>query len=136
MEINTYSILPNHLPQRNLVTLLESSITYLEQAERYEVMSEVYKLLQPFYEKTRDFEKMKEMYGKLHVAFKRVVEIMATGKRYLGTYFRIAFFGKVNSNIHNECAGSSQGRDHSREGGYQLCPPPPHPLYKFPYTHQ
>ena len=83
---------------------MESSVTYLEQAERYEMMSEVYKLLQPFYEKTRDFEKMKEMYGKLHVAFKRVVEIMATGKRYLGTYFRIAFYGKVNSNIqhHNK----------------------------------
>lgn len=77
------------------MTVLESSVTYLEQAERYEMMSEVFKLLQPFYEKARDFEKMKEMYGKLHVAFKRVVEIMATGKRYLGTYFRIAFYGKV-----------------------------------------
>ena len=83
-----------------MVTVLESSVTYLEQAERYEMMSEVFKLLQPFYEKARDFEKMKEMYGKLHVAFKRVVEIMATGKRYLGTYFRIAFYGKVKSCNH------------------------------------
>ena len=89
----------NHLLQRNLVTVLESSVTYLEQAERYEMMSEIFKLLQPFYEKARDFEKMKEMYGKLHVAFKRVVEIMATGKRYLGTYFRVAFYGKVKSCI-------------------------------------
>ena len=72
-----------------MITVLESSVTYLEQAERYEVMAEVFKLLQPFYEKARDFEKLKEMYGKLHIAFKRVVETMATGKRYLGTYFRI-----------------------------------------------
>lgn len=78
-----------------MVTLLESSIKYLEQAERYEMMAEVFKLLQPFYEKARDFEKMTEMYGKLHLSFKKVVNIMATGKRYLGTYFRIAFYGKV-----------------------------------------
>ena len=38
---------------------------------------------------------MTEMYGKLHSAFRKVVDIMATGKRYLGTYFRVAFFGKV-----------------------------------------
>ena len=38
---------------------------------------------------------MTEMYGKLHTAFRKVVDIMATGKRYLGTYFRVAFFGKV-----------------------------------------
>ena len=67
----------------------------MEQAERYEIIAEVFKLLQPFYEKSRDFEKMRDMYGKLHVSFKRVVEIMATGKRYLGTFFRIAFYGKV-----------------------------------------
>lgn len=81
--------------QRNLITVLESSINYLEQAERYEVIAEIFKLLQPFYEITRDFQKMRDMYGKLHVSFKRVVEIMATGKRYLGTFFRIAFYGKV-----------------------------------------
>ena len=37
-----------------------------------------------------------EMYGKLHAAFRKVVDIMATGRRYLGTYFRVAFFGKVS----------------------------------------
>lgn len=70
-------------------------MTYLEQAERYEMMAEVFKLLQPFYEKARDFEKMRDMYGKLHFAFGRVVDVMSTGRRYLGTFFRIAFFGKV-----------------------------------------
>lgn len=77
------------------MTLLETSIKYLEQAERYELMAEVYKLLQPFYEKARDFKHMMEMYGRLHEAFRKVVDITATGKRYLGTYFRVAFYGKV-----------------------------------------
>ena len=31
----------------------------------------------------------------LELAFRKVVDIMATEKRYLGTYFRVAFFGKV-----------------------------------------
>ena len=44
---------PGHI-QKNLVTLLESSMGYLEQAQRYEVMPEVAKLLQPFYEEARD----------------------------------------------------------------------------------
>jgi hypothetical protein len=81
--------------QRNLVALLETSIKYLHQAERYEIMAEVFKLLQPFYEKSRDFKHMMEMYGKLHEAFVKVVDIMTTGRRYLGTYFRVAFYGKV-----------------------------------------
>ena len=81
--------------QRNLVSLLESSVNYLEQAERYELMADVVKLLQPFYDKNRDFKNMMEMYGKLHSAFKKVVDIMGTGRRYLGTYFRIGFYGKV-----------------------------------------
>ena len=86
--------------QRNLVALLESSINYLEQAERYEMMAEVLKLLQPFYERSRDFKSMTEMYGKLHTAFRKVVDIMATGRRYLGTYFRIGFYGKVGDHTH------------------------------------
>ena len=81
------------------MALLETSINYLEKAERYEVMSEVLKLLQPFYERNRDFKHMAEMYGKLHEAYRKVVEIMATGRRYLGTYFRIAFFGKVRRKL-------------------------------------
>ena len=38
---------------------------------------------------------MMEMYGKLHGAYRKVVDIMATGRRYLATYFRIAFYGRV-----------------------------------------
>lgn len=85
--------------QRNLVALLESSINYLEQAERYETMAEVLKLLQPIYERSRDFKSMMEMFGKLHSAFRKVVDIVGTGRRYLGTYFRIGFYGKVKRTL-------------------------------------
>ena len=39
---------------------------------------------------------MMEMYGKLHQAFQKVVYIVSTGKRYLATYFRVAFYGRVS----------------------------------------
>ena len=63
------------------------------------MMAEVFKLLQPFHEKNRDFKHMMELYGKLHEAFRKVVDISSTGKRYLGTYFRVAFYGKVSEGL-------------------------------------
>ena len=40
-------------------------------------------------------QSMMEMFGKLHQAYRKVVDISETGRRYLGTYFRVAFYGKV-----------------------------------------
>ena len=40
-------------------------------------------------------QSMMEMYGKLHQAYRKVVDIEESGRRYLGTYFRVAFFGRV-----------------------------------------
>lgn len=33
----------------------------------------------------------------LHKAYSRVVDVMRTGKRILGTYYRVAFYGVVRS---------------------------------------
>ena len=95
--------------------MLENALTYLEKAERYELMNDVFKILLPFYERERDYkvrqsthknetcycailyQMMMEMYGRLHEAFTKVVSIMKTGKRYLGTYFRVAFYGHVSN---------------------------------------
>ena len=56
------------------------------------------------------------MFGKLHQAFRKVVEIEVTGKRYLGTYFRVAFFGKVRERGREEGRGKERGR-RGNEGG-------------------
>ena len=42
---------------------------------------------------------MMEMFGKLHQAYRKVVDIEETGRRYLGTYFRVAFYGKVGVGV-------------------------------------
>lgn len=40
-------------------------------------------------------QKLTHLYDTLHRAYTKVMEVMHTGKRLLGTYFRVAFFGQV-----------------------------------------
>ncbi|XP_074634034.1 dedicator of cytokinesis protein 9-like isoform X3 [Acropora palmata] len=80
---------------RHLVDLLEQCAKYLERAERYEVMGEVFKLAIPIYEQERDFRRLSIAYESLAQAYKKVVEVMGSGRRLLGKYFRVAFFGQM-----------------------------------------
>ena len=41
------------------------------------------------------WQKLTHLYDTLHRAYTKVMEVMHTGKRLLGTYFRVAFFGQV-----------------------------------------
>uniref|UniRef100_A0A8C9TUM6 Dedicator of cytokinesis 9 n=1 Tax=Scleropages formosus TaxID=113540 RepID=A0A8C9TUM6_SCLFO len=77
-----------------LMELLEECADGLWKAERYELISDIYKLIIPIYEKRRDFEKLAHLYDTLHRAYSKVTEVMHTGKRLLGTFFRVAFFGQ------------------------------------------
>lgn len=43
------------------------------------------------------YQKLAHLYDTLHRAYSKVTEVMHTGKRLLGTYFRVAFFGQVSS---------------------------------------
>ncbi|KAL3847595.1 hypothetical protein ACJMK2_018498 [Sinanodonta woodiana] len=78
-----------------LVEFLELAAQNLEQAERYEVIGEVYKLVIPIYENARDFEKLSQCYETLAQSYSKVIEVMQSGKRLLGKYFRVAFFGQT-----------------------------------------
>ncbi|XP_075043338.1 dedicator of cytokinesis protein 11 isoform X2 [Mixophyes fleayi] len=78
-----------------LVELLEQCVDGLWKAERYETISEVSKLLIPIYEKRREFEKLTQLYRTLHNAYTKILEVMHSGKRLLGTYFRVAFYGQA-----------------------------------------
>ncbi|XP_077077557.1 dedicator of cytokinesis protein 9 isoform X6 [Siphateles boraxobius] len=83
-----------HFNEDVLMELLEACADGLWKAERYELISDIYKLIIPIYEKRRDFEKLSHLYDTLHRAYSKVTEVMHTGKRLLGTYFRVAFFGQ------------------------------------------
>jgi len=75
--------------------LLEQCADGLWKAERYELIADIYKLIIPIYEKRRDFERLAHLYDTLHRAYSKVTEVMHSGRRLLGTYFRVAFFGQA-----------------------------------------
>ncbi|XP_014666695.1 PREDICTED: dedicator of cytokinesis protein 9-like [Priapulus caudatus] len=77
-----------------LVEKLEMCAYSLDKAERWEMMGEVYKLIIPIYEKQRNYQAISEAYGKLHQAYSKVVDVLQQGKRLLGTFFRVAFYGQ------------------------------------------
>lgn len=46
-------------------------------------------------------QKLTHLYDTLHRAYTKVMEVMHSGKRLLGTYFRVAFFGQVRGRVSN-----------------------------------
>ncbi|CAM2120121.1 dedicator of cytokinesis protein 11 isoform X1 [Caretta caretta] len=84
-----------HYSEEVLVELLEQCIDGLWKAERYETISEVSRLIIPIYEKRREFEKLTQLYRTLHGAYTKILEVMHTRKRLLGTFFRVAFYGQT-----------------------------------------
>ncbi|NWW57819.1 DOC11 protein, partial [Ifrita kowaldi] len=84
-----------HYSEEVLVELLEQCVDGLWKAERYETISEVSKLIIPIYEKRREFEKLTQLYRTLHGAYAKILEVMRTRKRLLGTFFRVAFYGQT-----------------------------------------
>ncbi|XP_040095396.1 dedicator of cytokinesis protein 11-like isoform X3 [Oryx dammah] len=83
-----------HYSEEVLLELLEQCVDGLWKAERYEVISEISKLIIPIYEKRREFEKLPQVYRTLHGAYTKILEVMHTKKRLLGTFFRVAFYGQ------------------------------------------
>ncbi|EMP39195.1 Dedicator of cytokinesis protein 11, partial [Chelonia mydas] len=84
-----------HYSEEVLVELLEQCVDGLWKAERYETISEVSRLIIPIYEKRREFEKLTQLYRTLHGAYTKILEVMHTRKRLLGTFFRVAFYGQT-----------------------------------------
>ncbi|XP_028822554.1 dedicator of cytokinesis protein 11 isoform X1 [Denticeps clupeoides] len=78
-----------------LVEHLEVCVEGLWKAERYELITHVAKIIIPVYEKRHEFEKLKRLYDTLHRAYSKILEVMQTGRRLLGTFFRVAFYGQA-----------------------------------------
>ncbi|KAJ8337721.1 hypothetical protein SKAU_G00366870 [Synaphobranchus kaupii] len=80
--------------QEVLVEHLELCVDGLWKAERYELITHIAKLITPVYEKRHEFEKLSRLYDTLHRAYTKVLEVIRSGRRLLGTYFRVAFYGQ------------------------------------------
>uniref|UniRef100_H2TTJ1 Dedicator of cytokinesis 11 n=1 Tax=Takifugu rubripes TaxID=31033 RepID=H2TTJ1_TAKRU len=77
-----------------LVEHLELCVDVLWKAERYELITHIAKLLVPIYEKRHEYTKLSRLYDTLHRAYNKIIEVTQTGRRLLGTYFRVAFYGQ------------------------------------------
>uniref|UniRef100_A0A8D3BQ59 Dedicator of cytokinesis 11 n=1 Tax=Scophthalmus maximus TaxID=52904 RepID=A0A8D3BQ59_SCOMX len=77
-----------------LVEHLDVCVEALWKAERYELITLIAKLIIPIYEKRHEYEKLSRLYDTLHRAYNKIMEVIQSGRRLLGTYFRVAFYGQ------------------------------------------
>lgn len=79
-----------------LLEQLENCVPLIEKAERYELLGPLYRLIIPMYEKRRNYHALSQCYENLATAYSKIAEVNKTGKRLLGRYYRVAFFGSVS----------------------------------------
>ncbi|XP_028129258.2 dedicator of cytokinesis protein 9 [Diabrotica virgifera virgifera] len=74
---------------------LERCAEYLDKAERYEVLGELYRLIIPIHEKKRDYDMLRKCYSSLADNYEKVIETNKSGRRLLGRYYRVGFYGQA-----------------------------------------
>lgn len=84
-----------HYNESLLLEQLEICADTLEKAERFELLGYLYRLIIPMYEERRNYEALANCYSHLAQACNKIVEVTRTGKRLLGRFYRVAFFGTV-----------------------------------------
>ena len=75
---------------------LEESAKVVEKAERYEMLLKLYQLILPIHEQRRDFPALAACYTRLSQACTKADEVSRTGRRLLGTFYRIALYGEAS----------------------------------------
>ncbi|XP_028405418.1 dedicator of cytokinesis protein 7-like [Dendronephthya gigantea] len=89
-----------YFSENGLLGLLEQAAAGFSLAHTYECVNEVYKISLPIYEVARNFKKLYELHGKLSSAFDNIIK--NEGKRMMGTYFRVGFFGEKFGDLDGE----------------------------------
>ncbi|XP_057299405.1 dedicator of cytokinesis protein 7-like isoform X1 [Hydractinia symbiolongicarpus] len=89
-----------YFSESGLVGLLEHAVHMFKNALMYELINEVDKILIPILEARRDFKKLHMLHMRLGEAYNKIMS--TEGKRMMGTYFRVAFFGSIFGDIDTE----------------------------------
>ncbi|KAK0080760.1 hypothetical protein PV326_008002, partial [Microctonus aethiopoides] len=82
-----------HYNESILLEQLENCAEMLTKAERFELLGPLYRLIVPIYENKRNYDALSNCYSHLAQACNKIVEVSKTGKRLLGRFYRVAFFG-------------------------------------------
>lgn len=78
-----------------LLDQLKNCADFLDRSERLECLGELYRLIIPILENRRDFPSLIQSYEHLAQAYQRVIEFNRSGKRLLGRFYRVIFFGQM-----------------------------------------
>ncbi|CAI4230988.1 unnamed protein product [Auanema sp. JU1783] len=78
----------------NLASKIEKTAQALTLAERYEAIGPLYRVLVPIFEKRNNFNALVSVYAELQQIYSRAAEVKTSGKRHLGSYFRVRFYGQ------------------------------------------
>ncbi|XP_013133698.1 PREDICTED: dedicator of cytokinesis protein 9 [Papilio polytes] len=85
-----------HYNEQSLLEQLMVCTEYVDKAERYELLGPLYRLIIPIYERKKDYQALLACYQHLTKAYAKVIEVTNSGKRLLGRFYRVAFFGKAH----------------------------------------
>ncbi|XP_073227641.1 dedicator of cytokinesis protein 7-like isoform X3 [Porites lutea] len=86
--------------ENGLVILLEKAASTFFKAQLFECVNEVYKVLIPILEARREYKKLIHVHQRLSEAFTKIIQ--TEGKRMLGTYFRVGFYGSKFGDLDGE----------------------------------
>lgn len=81
--------------EQGLLEQLKTCAEYLDRAERYESLGELYRMIVPIYEHRRDYLNLAASYEHLAAGYNKVLEVNRTGRRMLGRFYRVAFYGQA-----------------------------------------
>lgn len=85
-----------HYSEQALLDQLLVCTEFVDKAERYELLGPLYRLVIPIYERRKDYQALLTCYQHLTKAYAKVIEVTNSGKRLLGRFYRVAFFGKAH----------------------------------------
>lgn len=85
-----------HYNEQALLDQIMVCADHVDQAERYELLGPLYRLIIPIYERRKDYQALLACYQHLTKAYAKVIEVTNSGKRLLGRFYRVAFYGKAH----------------------------------------
>lgn len=81
--------------EQMLFDQLKECAEYLDRAERFECLGQLYRLIVPILENRRDFISLSQSYEHLAQSYVKVSDFNRNGRRLLGRFYRVYFFGQV-----------------------------------------
>lgn len=78
-----------------LLEQLKNCADFLDRSERLECLGELYRLIVPILESRRNYTGLIESYNHLSQSYQRIIEFQRNGKRLLGRFYRVIFYGQI-----------------------------------------